>query len=112
MIRKIGQALRKSLGVKMLSAFIGVIIVVLSVFTVLAVLREEGKAKTGLREQGEMLVELLSRSSMLGVFADNPKMLRDAAKDILSLHDVVAVSIYNNGFRKIHEERKGAGRAR
>ncbi len=91
----------------MLSAFIGIIIVVLSVFTVFAVLREEDKTKTGLREQGEMLVELLSRSSMLGVFAENPKMLREAARDILSLHDVIAVSIYNNRFRKIHEERKG-----
>ena len=107
MTRRLGQALRKSLGVKMLSAFIGVIIVVLSVFTVFAVLREEEKTKAGLREQGEMLVELLSRSSMLGVFAENPKMLREAARDILSLHDVIAVSIYNSGFQKIHEEQKG-----
>jgi PAS domain S-box-containing protein len=103
----IGQALRKSLGVKMLSAFIGVIILVLSVFTVFAVLREEEKTKASLREQGKMLVELLSRSSMLGVFAENPKMLREATRDILSIHDVIAVSIYNNRFEQIHEERKG-----
>lgn len=108
MTRKIVHALRKSLGVKMLSAFIGVIIVVLSVFTVLAVLREENKTKTGLREQGEMLVELLSRSSMLGVFAENPDMLRAAAKDILSLRDVVAVFIYNRQFRELYAEGKQA----
>lgn len=100
------QALNRSLGTKMLAASLGVIVVVLSVFTVVAVLREQDKTMAGLREQGEVLVELLSRSTMLGVFAENQSMVREATRDIVSLRDVVSVSVYNNRFRKIHEERK------
>lgn len=87
---------KESFGLKILSAFIVVIIVVLTVYTALAVLHEGKEAKEGLRQDGEMLTSLLARDMMIWVFSENHKMLQNRADDIMSLRDVAGVSIYNS----------------
>jgi signal transduction histidine kinase len=100
--RKFRIALKESLGFKILAAFIAVIIVVLSAFTLFAVVREGNKAKEELQEQGEMLAGLLAHGSMVGVFAENEKLLKDEASGLMGLRNVVAVSIYNSSFKLLY----------
>jgi PAS domain S-box-containing protein len=90
----------------MISAFIVVIVVVLTGFTLFAVVREGNKAKESLREQGEMLSGLLARGSLTGVFAENRKMIESAAEGTMGLTDVVSVSIYNADLRLLYSNVK------
>ena len=102
MIDRILHWLGERLGRKMIAAFIVVIVVVLAIFTVFSAVREGGRVKADLREQGEMLVKLLSHSVVLGVFSENEAMLRDAAEGILRLKNVVAVAIYNTDAKLLY----------
>jgi PAS domain S-box-containing protein len=79
----------------MLSAFIVVIVVVLTAFTLVAVIREGQNEKRSLQEQGEMLAGILAKNSMVGVYSENKQILRDITESIISLKNVVAVIVYN-----------------
>jgi signal transduction histidine kinase len=96
--------LKENFGLKVLFSFILVIVVVLSVFTLFAVVREGKKAKEDLRAQGDMLSSLLSRGLVVGVFAENEQLLTDAAEGIMGLENVVSVSIYNADFKMLCEK--------
>jgi PAS domain S-box-containing protein len=95
MNKKFLNALKESFGLKMLSAFVAVIIVVLTAFTLFAAFREGKKVKKGLREQGEMLAGVLAHDSLVGVFAENEGLLRASVQGIMGLKDVTAVSVYS-----------------
>ena len=90
----------------MIAAFIVVIVAVLSAFTLFAVVHESNRAKAGLREQGEMLSGLLAHGSMTGVFAENAKMLANAAEGALGLKDIVSISIYNSRLKNLYTKSK------
>jgi signal transduction histidine kinase len=100
--------LKENFGLKVLYAFIIVIVVVLSAFTLFAVVREGKNAKEGLREQGNMLAGILSRSLIVGVFAENEQLLTGAAEGIMGLKNVVSVSIYNADFKVLCERGKAS----
>jgi PAS domain S-box-containing protein len=111
--RKFRFAIKGSFGLKVLSSFIAVIIVVLSAFTIFAVVREGNKTKQDLREQGEMLAGLLSHNVAVGVFAENKKLLKDEVAGAMGLKDVMSVSVYNTGLTLLYEKNKGtAGKDR
>ncbi len=95
MITRLPFKLKESFGLKIVSAFVVVIVLILSAFTVSAVLREGKKTKQYLREQGEMLATLLAHSATVGVFVENRTMLKAPAEGIIFFHDVSSVSIYN-----------------
>ena len=99
-------SLKKSFGLKMLASFIVVIVVVLSAFTLFAVVHASNRAKAGLREQGKMLSRLLAHGAVVGVFAENEKMLANAAEGALGLKDVVSISIYNARFKILYAKSK------
>ncbi len=98
--------LRNNFGLKMICSFIAVILVVLSAFTLFAFVRESKKAKEDLREQGKMLTGLLSRNSIVGVFAENDKLLSDAVEGVMGIKNVIAVSIYNADFKILYARGK------
>ena len=98
--------LKENFGLKVIYSFLVVIIVVLSAFTLFAVVREGSNAKEGLREQGNMLAGMLSRSLIVGVFAENEQLLTDSAEGIMGLKNVVSVSIYNADFKILCERGK------
>jgi len=100
--------LRKSFAFKVLSSFIVVIVVVLSAFTLFAVIRAGNEAKGRLKEQGEMLAGLLAHGSSVGVFAENEKLLKESAEGFLGLKDVVSVSIYDAHAAKLYGEDKAS----
>ncbi len=95
MNKKFLNALKESFGLKMLSAFVAVIIVVLTAFTLFAAFREGKKVKKGLREQGEMLAGVLAHDSLVGVFSENEGLLRASVQGVMGLKDVTAVSVYS-----------------
>ncbi len=99
-------SLKESFGRKMLASFIVVIVVVLSAFTVFAVFQSGGKAKARLKEQGEMLSSLLAHGAVVGVFAENEKMLANAAEGALGLKDVDSISIYNTRMKVLYAKDK------
>ncbi len=99
-------SLKESFGLKMLASFIVVIVVVLSAFTLFAVVHESNRAKAGLREQGEMLSGLLAHGAVVGVFAENEKMLANAAEGALGLKDVISISIYNTRLKILYARSK------
>ena len=107
MNRRFQFTLRKSFACKVLFSFIIVIVVVLSTFTLFAVIRAGNEAKDRLKEQGEMLTGLLAHGSSVGVFAENEKLLKESAEGFLGLKDVVSISIYDAHATKLY----GEGRA-
>ncbi|MEW5744687.1 MAG: ATP-binding protein [Nitrospirota bacterium] len=85
--------LRKSFGVKIVSAFIAVIAAVLSTFTVLLVHHQSREVRDALIKEGRMLASLLAHNARTGVFAENVEVLRDLAQGMMNQRDVVSVSI-------------------
>ena len=106
MNNKFRFSVKESFGLKMLASFIVVIVVVLSVFTLFAVVHASNKAKAGLREQGKMLSRLLAHGAVVGVFAENEKMLANASEGALGLKDVVSISIYNSRLKILYAKSK------
>jgi PAS domain S-box-containing protein len=101
LIKSFRHTLGQSFAFKVLCAFIAVIILVLTTFTVFAVLREGQKEKSSLEEQGEMLARIVARNSIVGVYSENKQILGNITESIISLKNVVAVVIYNADFNKI-----------
>ncbi len=91
--------LKENFGLKVIYSFLAVIIIVLSAFTLFAVVREGKKAKEDLREHGSMLAGILSHTLIVGVFSENEKLLSDATEGIMGIKEVVSVSIYNEDLK-------------
>ncbi|MGE5174658.1 MAG: PAS domain-containing protein [Betaproteobacteria bacterium] len=106
MSRKIRIALRESFGLKVLLSFIVVIIIVLSMVTLFAVVHESEREREGLRQRGEVLTELLAHNSVVGIFAENEELLKNAAEGIIDMANVVAVTIYNSGYKALYARTK------
>ncbi len=88
-------AIRKSFGLKVLSAFVIVIVVSLTIYTGIGAVHEGGKIKTGLVDKGELFAGILAHSSVVGIFAENAELLKEAAAGVLGQQDVLSVSMYN-----------------
>jgi signal transduction histidine kinase len=93
--KNIRTAIQERFGFKVFTVVIFVIIFVLTVYTVIGAVHESNKAKEKLKEQGEMLVALLSHSSLVGIVAEDAEMLDNATTGILGLRDVKTVLVYN-----------------
>jgi hypothetical protein len=93
--RRILLAIKQNFGLKVLSAFVAVIVVSLTIYTVISAVREGDKAKKSLVEKGDLFVGILSNGSVVGIFAENTVLLSDAAAGILDQKDVLSVSMYN-----------------
>lgn len=102
MNKRIPFAIRKSFGLKVLSAFVIVIVVSLTVYTVIVAVREGDKIKMGLVEKGELFAGILAHSSVVGIFAENTDLLREAAAGVLGQKDVLYVSMYNSRLKLLY----------
>jgi PAS domain S-box-containing protein len=105
MSRKFRITSGQGFAFKMLLAFIVVIVIVLTAFTLFAVIREGQKEKESLQEQGEMLAGILARNSLIGVYSENKQILRDMTESIAGLKNVAAVMIYNAGLDLLYAEK-------
>ncbi len=98
--------LGNSFGRKVLLSFAVVIIAVLTVFTAIAVVMESGRAKDDLRKEGEMLSNILSRTALVGVFAENKEALKDAAEGVVAEKNVISISIHNADLQVLYARNK------
>ena len=106
MNNKVNIALKENLGFRIVFSVIVVIIFVLTAHTMFSVIREGNKEKKSLRERGEILVRLIAKRSMVGVFAENREMLKDVVSDVMGLQDVLSVTIYNSNAKVLCSRRK------
>ncbi len=97
----------KSLGFRLISAFIFIIVIVLAAHALFAVLREQRKVRDELRNKGELLTNLLSYGSRIGVFAENKNLLKDVSAGIVSEPAVVLVEVYNADSELLYVMKKG-----
>src|SRR5574337_60649 len=98
-----------SLGFRLLSAFIVIIVIVLSAYTLFSVIHEERKARKNLANKGEVLVNLLSYVSTVGVFAENKGQLADIAAGFVTEPDVLLVGVYNADGKALYVSNKAPG---
>jgi hypothetical protein len=101
-IKSLRNAIREQFGLKMFTAFFIVIVVLLTAYTGIGAFREWNKAEDKLREQGEMLADLLSQNVVVGLFAEDEKLLQAAATGMLGLKDVTSITIYNSGQKLLY----------
>lgn len=97
----------KSLGFRLVSAFVLIIVAVLSAHTLFAVHREQRKVRDELRNKGELLANLLSHGARIGVFAENNNLLKDVAAGIVAEPTVALVGIYNAELKQLYLAKKG-----
>jgi signal transduction histidine kinase len=93
---------RESLGFRLLSASIFILVVVLSAQTIFYIARARNRVHSELTNKGRLLSDLLAYSSRVGVFAENGDQLRDVAAGVLSEPDVVQVGIYNANGKQLY----------
>jgi signal transduction histidine kinase len=107
-IRGLRNAIREQFGLKVFAAFFIVVVVLLTAYTGIGAFREWRRAQDKLREQGEMLADLLSQNVVVGLFAEDDKLLQDASAGMLGLKDVTAITIYNSVHKVLYSGRRSS----
>ena len=97
---------KKNLGIRLFSTIIAIIITVLLAYTVFSVVHESNRTRTELAKNGETLLNMLSYSARVGVFAENKAVLKDAAEGVLNEPDVIQVAIYNEELKLLYSADK------
>src|SRR5512143_1141984 len=87
---------RKSLTFRLLSSFVFIIVIVLTIQTVVYILRAQKRIHGELVRQGELLIDLLAYSSRIAVFTENTEQLQEGAAGMQTKQDVVLVGFYGS----------------
>ena len=85
---------RTSLGFKLTTAFITVIVIVVLSISAFSIVRWRTNALMTLRSKGETMTRLLSISARIGIFSENRDQLKVAADSFTTVRDVLFVGIY------------------
>jgi len=86
---------RDSLGFRLISAFIAVIVIVVLSISALSITRWRSNALATLRSKGATMTRLLAAGARIGIFSENTNQLREAAESFTHVRDVLFVGIYN-----------------
>jgi len=90
-------AVFRGVGYFSVKVFIGICVVVLGTTASLTLFHYRSNragSEKALQERGEALARLLANQSRLGVFSENPELLRPAGEGLLGEPDVVVVAIF------------------
>jgi len=102
MFKKISE----SFGAKVFIAFIGIIFLVSSCFTVFFFHHQRKTMQDYLKNSGIILSSILAYNSKIGVFSENKEFLLEPVNGIFQQDDVTNISIFNQkGHRLIQMER-------
>src|SRR5512147_3238276 len=93
---------RKSLTFRLLSSFVFIIVIVLTVQTVVYILRAQKRIHGELVRQGDLLIDLLAYSSRIAVFTENRERLQDDAAGMQTEQGVVLVGFYGNKLNPLY----------
>lgn len=98
MRKKLSKAMhgfsRTSLGFRLASAFITVIVIVVLSISAFSIVRWRTNALTTLSSKGVIMTRLLATSARIGIFSENRDQLKEAADSFTSVRDVLFVGIY------------------
>ncbi len=97
---------RESFGFKIFSAFMAVVLIILMIFSFLAIYRETNTATQNLAKKGKMIAGFLAHSARTGIFAENTEELKNVAAGVMQEDDVVSVSIYSADWRVLYKTQK------
>lgn len=87
---------RKGLTFRLLSSFVLIIVVVLTVQTVVYIFRAQNRIHGELVRQGELLTDLVAYSSRIAVFTENRERLQEDAAGLQTERNVVLVGFYGS----------------
>ena len=93
---------RKSLTFRLLSSFVFIIVIVLTVQTVVYILRAQKRIHGELIRQGELLIDLLAYSSRIAVFTENKERMQEDAAGMQTERDVVLVGFYGSKLNPLY----------
>ena len=85
----------KSIGFRLIAAFIAIILFVLLTITVISVVREDANERARLTNKGKTMVRLLAASARIGIFSENKDRLKETADAFATVRDVLFIGIYN-----------------
>ncbi len=86
---------RNSLGFRLISVFIAIIVIVILSISVFSIARWRNNALATLRSKGATMTRLLSVSARIGIFSENVDQLKEAADSYIAVRDVLFIGIYN-----------------
>lgn len=91
---------------KIFMVIISLILVMSVSFTVFFVHNQWRTQADAMTRQGDVLAKLLAYNARLGVFAENPELLRDPVEGVLQNSEVLQVSIFNLNGALLQEQRR------
>jgi len=108
-LRKLMLRPGDTFAAKIFLVIISLILVMSVAFTVFFVHNQWRTQTDVLVRQGDVLAKLVAYNARLGVFAENPELLKDPVEGVLQNNEVLQVSIFNlNGTLLQEQRRKGS----
>ena len=101
---------RKSFGFRIFIAFITVVFMSLSVFSLLHIYQESRTAKENLIKKGKIIAGFLANSSKTAVFAENKEALTNIAEGVINEEEILSLSIYSVDWNVLYETQKKLSR--
>ncbi|MFZ2199137.1 MAG: hypothetical protein WAV13_15470, partial [Thermodesulfovibrionales bacterium] len=97
---------RKSFGFRVFIAFITVVFMSLSVFSLIHIYQESRTAKENLIKKGKIVAGFLANSSKTAVFAENKEALTNIAEGVINEEEILSLSIYSLDWNVLYETQK------
>ena len=97
---------KKSFGFRVFIAFITVVFMSLSVFSLLHIYQESRTAKENLIKKGKIVAGFLANSSKTAVFAENKEALTNIAEGVVNEEEILSLSIYSLDWDVLYETQK------
>lgn len=97
---------RKSFGFRIFIAFITVVFMSLSAFSLIHIYQESRTAKENLIKKGKIVAGFLANSSKTAVFAENKEALTNIAEGVINEEEILSLSIYSLDWNVLYETRK------
>jgi signal transduction histidine kinase len=94
---------KKSFGFRIFIAFITVVFMSLSVFSLLHIYLESRTAKENLIKKGKIVAGFLANSSKTAVFAENKEALANIAEGVINEEEILSLSIYSQNWDVLYE---------
>jgi signal transduction histidine kinase len=99
---------RKKFGFRIFFSFIGVILSVLTVFSLLHAYQESRAVKERLVKKAEMMLHFLVNSCETALFAEDKEALKNIVEGVINQEEVLEVSIYSRDWEVIYRAEKNA----
>jgi signal transduction histidine kinase len=99
---------RKKFGFRIFFSFIGVILSVLTVFSLLYAYQESRAVKERLVKKAEMMLHFLVNSCETAVFAEDKEALKNIVEGVINQEEVLEVSIYSRDWEVLYRAEKNA----